>query len=404
MIAKSGNIAARCRPRSTALREHLLPRADLVTPNAPEAAALTGQDVHSLATAREAALRLHALGPEGGARQGRPPARRRHRRRPLRRRTTSTSCAARASPSRAHPRHRLHAGVGDRRRAGPAASALDAAVADARAYVAGAIAHAPRPRPRPWAARPRLAEPGRAPAAAIDWDVRCRSERPLRHHQRRARRQCADRGRGRRARRRGGDAHRRARRRRGAELRRPGARPERRPARAPARLRSLRAAGACARSSRSRPRRRRCGRRRVSALHHRTGAVAIGEASIVIVAASAHRGEAFAACRYAIERVKQIAPIWKHEYFEGGDVWIEGAVAAARRRRGAGARRAQTGMRVTVRLFARLRDLAGTSELAADVAPGATIADVWAGVVDRHPALAPYAGRCRRRATSNTPA
>jgi molybdopterin synthase catalytic subunit len=34
-------------------------------------------------------------------------------------------------------------------------------------------------------------------------------------------------------------------------------------------------------------------------------------------------------CRYAIERVKQIAPIWKHEYFEGGDVWIEGAVAAA---------------------------------------------------------------------------
>lgn len=49
-------------------------------------------------------------------------------------------------------------------------------------------------------------------------------------------------------------------------------------------------------------------------------------------------------------------------------------------------------MRVTVRLFARLRDLAGTSELAADVAPGATIADVWAGVVARHPDLAPYAG------------
>jgi molybdopterin converting factor small subunit len=48
-------------------------------------------------------------------------------------------------------------------------------------------------------------------------------------------------------------------------------------------------------------------------------------------------------------------------------------------------------MRVTVRLFAGLRDLAGTSELAAEVAPGATIADVWARVVDRHPALAPYA-------------
>jgi molybdopterin synthase catalytic subunit len=67
----------------------------------------------------------------------------------------------------------------------------------------------------------------------------------------------------------------------------------------------------------------------VLGIHHRTGPVAIGEASIVIVAASAHRTEAFAASRYAIERVKQIAPIWKHEYFEGGDVWIEGAVAAA---------------------------------------------------------------------------
>jgi molybdopterin synthase catalytic subunit len=67
----------------------------------------------------------------------------------------------------------------------------------------------------------------------------------------------------------------------------------------------------------------------VLGLHHRTGTVAIGEASIVIVAVSAHRGDAFAVCRYAIERVKQIAPIWKHEYFAGGDVWIEGAVAAA---------------------------------------------------------------------------
>ena len=67
----------------------------------------------------------------------------------------------------------------------------------------------------------------------------------------------------------------------------------------------------------------------VLGLHHRTGTVAIGEASIVIVAVSAHRGDAFAVCRYTIERVKQIAPIWKHEYFEGGDVWIEGAVAAA---------------------------------------------------------------------------
>jgi molybdopterin synthase catalytic subunit len=63
------------------------------------------------------------------------------------------------------------------------------------------------------------------------------------------------------------------------------------------------------------------------AIHHRTGRLSIGEASIVIVAAAPHRGDAFAACRYAIERVKQIAPIWKHEHFEGGEVWIEGATA-----------------------------------------------------------------------------
>ena len=63
------------------------------------------------------------------------------------------------------------------------------------------------------------------------------------------------------------------------------------------------------------------------ALHHRTGRLEVGEASIAIAVASAHRGEAYAACRYAIERVKQIAPIWKREFFEGGDVWIEGATA-----------------------------------------------------------------------------
>ena len=65
----------------------------------------------------------------------------------------------------------------------------------------------------------------------------------------------------------------------------------------------------------------------VLAIHHRTGKLMIGEASVAIAAASPHRADAFAACRYAIERIKQIVPIWKHEYFEGGDVWIEGATA-----------------------------------------------------------------------------
>jgi len=63
------------------------------------------------------------------------------------------------------------------------------------------------------------------------------------------------------------------------------------------------------------------------AIHHRIGRLEIGEASVIIAAASPHRAEAFAACRYAIERIKQIAPIWKHEHFEGGEIWIEGATA-----------------------------------------------------------------------------
>jgi molybdopterin synthase catalytic subunit len=63
------------------------------------------------------------------------------------------------------------------------------------------------------------------------------------------------------------------------------------------------------------------------AVHHRTGRLEIGEASVAIAAASPHRANAYAACRYTIERVKQIVPIWKREFFDGGDIWIEGATA-----------------------------------------------------------------------------
>jgi molybdopterin synthase catalytic subunit len=63
------------------------------------------------------------------------------------------------------------------------------------------------------------------------------------------------------------------------------------------------------------------------AIHHRTGRLEVGEASVAIAAASAHRAEAFQVCRYAIERVKQILPVWKHEFFEDGDAWVDGAVA-----------------------------------------------------------------------------
>ena len=62
-------------------------------------------------------------------------------------------------------------------------------------------------------------------------------------------------------------------------------------------------------------------------IHHRIGRIEIGDASVAIAAASPHRGHAFSACRYAIERIKQIAPIWKREFFDGGDIWIEGATA-----------------------------------------------------------------------------
>jgi len=61
------------------------------------------------------------------------------------------------------------------------------------------------------------------------------------------------------------------------------------------------------------------------AIHHRIGRLQIGDASVVIVAASAHRAESFRVCRYAIERVKQITPVWKHEFFEDGNAWVEGA-------------------------------------------------------------------------------
>ena len=63
------------------------------------------------------------------------------------------------------------------------------------------------------------------------------------------------------------------------------------------------------------------------AVRHRVGRVAVGDASVVIAAASPHRAEAFRACHYVIERVKQIAPVWKREIFEGGEAWIEGATA-----------------------------------------------------------------------------
>ena len=57
---------------------------------------------------------------------------------------------------------------------------------------------------------------------------------------------------------------------------------------------------------------------------HRLGRLEIGETSVVIVVASPHRAAAFDACRYAIDTLKRVVPIWKKEYFVGGAVWAEG--------------------------------------------------------------------------------
>lgn len=64
------------------------------------------------------------------------------------------------------------------------------------------------------------------------------------------------------------------------------------------------------------------------AMVHRVGRLEIGETSVAIVVASPHRKEAFEACRYAIDRLKQIVPIWKKEHFEDGTVWAESEVGA----------------------------------------------------------------------------
>ncbi len=59
-----------------------------------------------------------------------------------------------------------------------------------------------------------------------------------------------------------------------------------------------------------------------TAIFHRMGHLSVGEASVAIAVASAHRGDAFDACRYAIDRIKEIVPIWKKEFYEDGETWV----------------------------------------------------------------------------------
>jgi len=64
------------------------------------------------------------------------------------------------------------------------------------------------------------------------------------------------------------------------------------------------------------------------ALEHRIGALVVGDTAVAVVAASAHREAAFAACRYVIEEVKRRVPVWKRErYADGSVIWVNPTVA-----------------------------------------------------------------------------
>ena len=66
------------------------------------------------------------------------------------------------------------------------------------------------------------------------------------------------------------------------------------------------------------------------AMHHRVGRVEIGEPSVAIAVSAAHRAAALAACREAIDTLKQSVPLWKKEVIEGGEEWIGQGFVAAR--------------------------------------------------------------------------
>ena len=59
-----------------------------------------------------------------------------------------------------------------------------------------------------------------------------------------------------------------------------------------------------------------------AAVAHRLGRVDIGQASVAIAVSSGHRHDAFEACRFIIDRLKEVVPIWKKELYEGGELWI----------------------------------------------------------------------------------
>lgn len=63
------------------------------------------------------------------------------------------------------------------------------------------------------------------------------------------------------------------------------------------------------------------------AIWHRIGRLEIGEASVIVAVATPHRGTAFEACRFAIDRVKETVPVWKKEVAQDGHWWVEDPLA-----------------------------------------------------------------------------
>lgn len=62
------------------------------------------------------------------------------------------------------------------------------------------------------------------------------------------------------------------------------------------------------------------------AMIHRTGKLELGEISVAIAVACPHRKEAFEACRFAIDTLKETVPIWKKEHFVDGEAWVGGTI------------------------------------------------------------------------------
>jgi molybdopterin synthase catalytic subunit len=62
------------------------------------------------------------------------------------------------------------------------------------------------------------------------------------------------------------------------------------------------------------------------AMCHRIGRLEVGETCLIVAVSAPHRQDAFAACHYAVDRLKETVPVWKKEVWEGGETWVEGHI------------------------------------------------------------------------------